>query len=209
MGFPNNTVEHLVMVVGAAGVGKSRLSRELSRYYGFEVLSTREQMLALRPSLEASFNQAQLAPDEEAIAAFKAFGEARPLMRRYLIDSPRTAEQVRWLSKNHRQARVITIHMEATLETVKLRLEQAAKARALDPTRADRPQREDDVHIEYRYQQYLEYFEKMKSTLMVCSDFNHVDCGGEWESVWPVVEMICKRRGVSRVAQPEPQLVEN
>ncbi|HSX43034.1 MAG TPA: nucleoside monophosphate kinase [Candidatus Saccharimonadales bacterium] len=150
----------MILLMGAAGAGKSIQGHQLADQYGYAYISTGEIFRVLiTGKRRKEMLEGNLLTDEEVIRVVDKVLELIDTNEQFILDGfPRTKAQVQWLLKQHETGRLPlpeVINLEVTEHTLRERLQKRGR---LDDT---------EEAISRRYHLYLdetrpllEYMEK-------------------------------------------------
>ena len=137
----------MIVLMGAAGAGKSMQGHALADEYGFAYLSTGELFRVLITGRRRhEMLEGKLLSDEEVIKVVDKVFELIDTKQQFILDGfPRTKQQVDWLLDQHEKGRIDLpqiINLEISEVVVKERLQKRSR---LDDT---------EEAIARRYQEY-------------------------------------------------------
>jgi adenylate kinase len=139
----------MILLMGAAGAGKSIQGHQLADHYGYAYISTGEIFRVLITGKRRNqMLEGNLLTDEEVIKVVDKVLELIDTKEQFILDGfPRTQPQVDWLLDQHEKGRLplpTVINLEITEEVIRDRLHKRGR---LDDT---------DEAISRRYQLYLD-----------------------------------------------------
>ena len=137
----------MILLMGAAGAGKSIQGHQLADQYGYAYISTGEIFRVLITGKRRNeMLEGKLLSDEEVIKVVDKVLELIDTKEQFILDGfPRTKPQVDWLLEQHRAGRFglpTVINLEIDADVVHERLHKRAR---LDDT---------EEAVTYRFQQY-------------------------------------------------------
>jgi len=137
----------MILLMGAAGAGKSIQGHQLADQYGYAYISTGEIFRVLITGKRRNeMLEGKLLSDEEVIRVVDTVLALIDTKEQFILDGfPRTQPQVDWLLEQHRAGRFnlpTVINLEVTEAVIRGRLQKRGR---LD---------DNDEAISYRYEQY-------------------------------------------------------
>jgi len=137
----------MILLMGAAGAGKSLQGHQLADQYGYAYISTGEIFRVLITGKRRNeMLEGKLLSDEEVIRVVDKVLELIDTKEQFILDGfPRTKPQVDWLLDQHKAGRVplpTVINLEVSEAVIRERLQKRGR---LD---------DNDQAISYRFQQY-------------------------------------------------------
>jgi adenylate kinase len=137
----------MILLMGAAGAGKSIQGHQLADQYGYAYISTGEVFRVLiTGKRRKEMLEGKLLSDEEVIRVVDKILELIDTQEQFILDGfPRTKPQVDWLLDQHKAGRFklpTVINLEITEDVIRKRLEKRGR---LD---------DNEAAISLRYQQY-------------------------------------------------------
>jgi adenylate kinase family enzyme len=167
------------VVVGPPCAGKGRCVVPVLERRGFQIVSTRGLLEKHgNPEVMERVRGGDLAADDVMVGLLSKHA---PEAERILIDSLRSAQQVRWLNSRWPSARRFTCFLNVGEETVRRRLAAARDT--------ERGVRLDDAAIDRRLEEYRRYSQETLPLLQSSTHFVEID--GE-QSPDEVQDEVCR-----------------
>ena len=176
--------QKVILLVGSPDSGKSVVAGILAEEFGFQCISTR--MLLYRyggDNIRAIIENGGVVDDETTC----------PIVSRHLpmnaerlvIDTPRSANQVRMIRTNYPKTSLYTIHVTVDVDLI------------LD--RAKKRNRPDDAKIKDRLEKYSKYFAEMEGSLRTLTHVEELDNNGSLEKLQTRLSEICDQWGIGKL----------
>ncbi|HSX06020.1 MAG TPA: nucleoside monophosphate kinase [Candidatus Saccharimonadales bacterium] len=167
----------MILLMGAAGAGKSMQGHQLADQYGYAYISTGEIFRVLITGKRRNeMLEGKLLSDEEVIKVVDKVLELIDTNEQFILDGfPRTKPQVDWLLEQHNAGRFklpVVINLDISEDVIRERLQKRGR---LDDT---------DESISHRFQLHQSVTEPLLQYMQDKGiEVNHVDAGRDPQAV--------------------------